>query len=136
MLDIQLMSEIKPPLIQLDSISLRYFFYRPSFLLFHLHVSTKVLLIKSCGGLFSLKNNLRFGLVMAGWAVQSQNCACMYFLELKVAKIMLQIHTVRAPLYPAAFYIYYIFEIHFFVFKESFFRKLCPYVWFVFKSVL
>ena len=30
-------------------------------------------------------------------------------------------------------YIYYpIFEVNFFVFKEFFFRKLCPYVWLVF----
>ena len=34
-------------------------------------------------------------------------------------------------------YIFYpIFEDHFFVFKEFFFRKFCPYVWLVFKSSL
>ena len=28
------------------------------------------------------------------------------------------------------------FGVHFFVFKEFFFRKFCPYVWLVFKSGL
>ena len=34
-------------------------------------------------------------------------------------------------------YVFYpIFEVNFFVFKEVFFRKFCPYVWLVFKSGL
>ena len=31
---------------------------------------------------------------------------------------------------------YHIFENHFFVFKEAFFKKCCPYVWLVVKSSL
>ena len=68
-----------------------------------------------------------------------QKCHLAVFQkELKFIKKMSfkKNYRTRAIITRGLYICYFIFEDHFFVFKEFFFRKLCPCVWLAFKSGL